>query len=369
MINKKASILLFTLLILSAITILIQQLVRSVWVGSSFNTKMIQKEQARLLASGGINLAISQLTLRAEKKEKEKKEPVKEEGDKELKKMIARVYPYLNRWQVFDIEEKFYGMQGEVKVCISCENGKININQAFDFSKQEFKKEYINIFKGLSLRRVFGQGEFVKILTKFFKKRKRKLDDISELSEVEELKKLNIFYEPPKIPKRKRDAKSNSTIFLQDLFTTWSDTENIELMFFSDSMCSIFGLRRPLAIDPEVKKEKYEVLVKVFKKNWGADWEKNWSFLQQIYGEKPKVLKDFNRILSKEFGPKVYSVLSCGIVGGTKQKLLAVIKEIEEKNKKEEKVEGEKEKTSDKKEAMQKEGSCKKFKIIKIYWL
>jgi hypothetical protein len=120
-----------------------------------------------------------------------------------------------------------------------------------------------------------------------------------------------------------------------------------------------------LATDPEILKDKYENFIRDFNKDWVSDWENNWNALVPFFGEKPAYLKEFNQILSKEVGGKVYSVLSCGKVGEVEQKLLAIIKEFEIKQ-------GEKEKgkaSSNKSDAQKKESSSREFKIMKIYWL
>ena len=65
------------------------------------------------------------------------------------------------------------------------------------------------------------------------KERKRKLDDISQLSEVTGFEVLDLYYKPPKIPKGKKKAMPNIDVTLQDLFTVSTDSDKIELLFFS----------------------------------------------------------------------------------------------------------------------------------------
>ncbi len=359
--KKKASVLLFTLLILSVVTILTQQLFRSVWVGTFFNSRMIAKEQAQMLALGGVNLAISQLTLR----KPTKKESAEKKGeDWPIKDFLMRVWPNLNRWQTFVLDEKLDGIDGKIKICISCENGKININEAFDFQKLEFKDKFNLLLKGLHIKGKLAEGEILKRLTGFLKARKRKVDDVSELVNVPGFEHLDVFYKPPKIPKTKQKSEPNIDLALQDLFTIWTSDEKIELLFPTDSLCGVFGLRRPQADDAQLMKEKFKIAVGAFKKDWGANWENNWQFMQPIYGPKPKVLKDFNETLSKEFGPEVYSVLSCGEVGEVEQQLLVIIKQMEQKSEQKESLPSREEKKEEKKE-----NSRKKFKILRMYWL
>jgi len=366
MINKKGSVLLFTLLILSLLTILTQQLVRNVLIGSNFTNRIVAMEKAQMLALGGVNLAISQLTKRVLTEKEERRLNEKDTPEKAFQRFLLKVLPNLNRWQTFDLEEKFDGMRGQVKICITCENGKININEAFDFQKNEFKEKYKLLLQNLFIKGKLAEGEILKVLTEFFKTRKKKLDDVTELLEVPGLENVtDLFYKPPKMPESKKNAEPNSDICLQDLFTTWSADDKIELLFFSDSMDAVIGLRRPLANDAQKLKEKFKTLIEAFKKDWGADWEKNWTNLQPIYGPISPHVKSYKDILSKEFGPGVYSVLSCGTAEGVEQKLLAVIKEVEKDDK-----EQQKNKTPEQNKKEQEGKSSKKyFKILRLYWL
>ncbi|MFA5074916.1 MAG: hypothetical protein WC436_02325 [Candidatus Babeliales bacterium] len=366
--KQKASILLYTLLMLSVITFITLQLVRSVNIGRNFDKYMVSKEQARMLALGGINLAISQLTIeKPKKKEFQEKESdfAKATTDRQdesvfIKKFLKKVLPNLNRWQTFNLTEKNDGFEGEVSFCITCENGKININEAFDFEKQEFKKEYNILLQGLHIKNKLAEGEILKKLTEFLKERKKKLDDVSELIEASDLEFLDIYYEPPEKAQNKKREITNKNVTLQDIFTVFTADEKMELLFFSDALLTVLGLRQPLASDAEKLKESFNVLIENFKKDWGIDWEKNWQYMAPIFGECPKVLKNISGILSKEFGPKVYSVLSCGKVNNVKQKVLVVIKEMEEYV----------EKKGEEKSLEKKDDSLKKyFKILKMYWI
>ena len=139
------------MLILSIITLLTQQLVRSVFIGYTFSSSQLLANQARTLALGGVQLAISQLDMnnKSDKKDEHKKEDPKES---KLKNFLTRILPNINRWQSFELKDELDGIEGQIDFCISCENGKININKAFDFKKLEFKEDYKKLFKGLEIR-------------------------------------------------------------------------------------------------------------------------------------------------------------------------------------------------------------------------
>jgi hypothetical protein len=145
----------------------------------------------------------------------------------------------------------------------------------------------------------------------------------------------------------------------------------------SDGVCKILSLRQPQADDAQILKEKYKTIAQNFKNTWYKDWEGNWKNVQDILGPIPKFWKEIKGIFTKEFGPKVYSVLSYGKVGEVEQRLLAVIKQVEEappdkgKDKTETNKDNEKKEETSKKTSGEKQKEKPKtfFKIVRIYWL
>lgn len=393
--TSSGSVVVFALMILSIIVLLTEQLIRGVYVGSNFTKTMIDREHAEMLALGGVNLAIAQLTLDKESTQSEEKtsdqaasEPHvegeekegsgqgdKKDADKILKKMLARVLPHLNRWQAFNLDEKLGEIDGQIKICITCESGKINLNEAFDFKKQEFKKEFDVLLKGLEIPGKMPAGEIYKTLTEFFKNRKRKLDDISELSGIKSFNQLDLFYRPPASASKGKKSEPNGMIALQDLFTLWTANEKIDPLWFSDALCAVAMVRRPCGDDAQRRKEQNKQFIDAFKKEWAQDWAANWKQLEPVYEQSPKLLEQIKKIFSQEFGPKVFSVLSCGKVGNVEQQLLAIIKEVDEANivRKTDKEQEEKEKEhaqGAQESKDKKPGESKKFfKIVRLYWI
>jgi len=389
--KKSGSVLIFTLMILSVIVILTEQLIKGVFVGSQFTKTMIYREHAEILALGGVTLAMAQLTVTPDGQE-ETNEKIPEDKDtkkdtqdesktskpKEIKKFLTNILPHVNRWQEFKLKESVDGIDGVVKICITCENGKININDAFDFKKQEFKKGIEEVLKRMEVPGMLPAGELLTRFTEFFKKRNRKLDDITELSDIPGIGKLNIFYNPPEKPINKPGTKKksepNKDVTLQDLFTTWTEDDTVNPLWFSDSMCAVVGFRRPQADDAKYRQEKFKQFVENFKENMVQDWDTNWKTLELLYDEKPKALSELKKIFSKEFWPKIFSVLSYGKVGHVEQVVLAVIKEVGETSEQDDQEDGKDVEKKD--EAQSSAGKDKKpsepkkyFKILRIYWI
>ena len=363
--NSKASILIFTLIILSVITVLTVQLMRSVLINYIFTSNQIKMHQARTLAFGGVNLAISQLL---DENKNQKEENIKDEKDKDkVRQLLQRVFVNLNKKQTFKLMQDIDGIEGEVGFCISCENGKLNINKIFDFEKNEFKEEYKKLLAGLKINGKLASGEILKKLTDFLKERNRKLDDISELTKIEGLNKVDLFYKPPKISDIKNKQNLSTDVYLQDLFTIWTDKEQLEFLFVSNSVLTILGLRRPLANDATVFEKQFKALIEIINKNYSQNLNDNWSYYSPIFGKENKLLNNFKSIFSKEFGPKVYSVISYGKVGDMEQKLLVVLKEVE-KQKKSKDSSNQTVKKQD--EVGKKETeSSKTFQIVRMYWI
>jgi len=379
--QRPGSIVIICLLVLSVIVVFTEQLMRNVLIGSLFTKTMVDREHAEILALGGIQVAIATLSI-SEKEEKKdelaNQNPEQKAGSDQAKKsrrLLGRLLPHLNRWRTFVLKEPIDGIDGEIKVCITSEHGKININEAFDFKKQEFKKEYQALLKGLEIPGKMPAGEMLKQITEFLKKRQRKLDDISELSLIPGFEQLNMFYEPPTYGAKKKKNEANTEIMLQDIFTIWSGRDSIEPLLFSDALCAVFGIRRPTASDASDMKEAFKKTAQSFNVQWLSDWDKNWPSVEPLYGEKPKFLKEMQPVFSKEFGPKVYSVLSCGKVGHVEQRVLALVRETVKKAQISGKVsdqqkmapaQGQAQKDEEQEKASQ---SKTMFKIDKIYWL
>lgn len=356
--KKNAFVLIFTITILSLVTLLTQQLLRVVYVGMHFDKAMINREHAEMLALGGINLAIAQLTPPEIKKENVSKEA---KDNVATKKFVKRILPNLNRWQVFKLAENVDGIDGTVQFCISCEDGKININEIFDFEKQTFLPEYKNFLQTLKIK---GQdkssGELFKKLLDYLKKRKQKIEDVSQLQANALTNITQLFYLPPKRTEKERDTKSNETLAIQDIFTIWSSSNKLEALFLSDALCAILGLRRPQAYDATRRISVFEEISKSFDPNTDENSPQYWTKLQPLYGQKGTAHIESKKIFAPKFEPKVYSVLSSGKVGNVEQRVLAIIEKVTQTQ------------STDKtkqKETEKKEPKPEPFKIVRLYWI
>jgi hypothetical protein len=365
MYQKSGSIILYTLMILTVVVFLMQQLVRSSFVHANFMRTMIDRENAEMLALSGVSIAMAQLTLSdKDNAAQQKKSPSEEQKKNPEQRLLERLLPYLNRWHNYELTQKIDGIDGLIRVCISCEDGKINLNEAFNLEKMEFTREY-DWIKKLTLQGRFPAGELATRLTEFFKQRKRKLDDISELLAIPGLESLPLFYDPPEPPAKGKRDEANVYHALSDVFTIWPQDNKINLLWLSDSLLGVFGLRRPLARDAEIRKEVFDQFIKSFDKNKIKDWDANWKIIEPLYGAKPKIFPEIKNVFSKDFGPKIFSVVSCGKVGRVEQRILAVIRQEEAKPETQHDRKG---KPGEDKGASAK-APGKKFRVLRVYWL
>lgn len=377
--RSSGSVMIFCLMIMAGLMFLSQQLITTVFVSSRFIRTMVEREHAEALALGGIQIAIAQLsadeTDEPSKKEKSTADP-QEKVDTPQQVMLKRVVPHLNRWQHFKFDYKQDEFDGEIKLCISSEQGKININNIFDFQAMDFKKPFDQIIKSLEVRGKLKPGQIYTRLIEFFKKRKRKLDDLSQLLEIKDLEGIDIVYNPPQQAAKGKQSMPNGNVTLQDLFTLWSDGVLLEPTMLSDALCAVFSLRRPHADDAQTRQEQLSQFFTKYDPKKQYDWEASWDILEPLYGEKPKSIGALKQIFTKQFGAKVFSVLSCGKVGSVESRALAIVQEVTQKPRPQE-LEKEAQKDTDNTvEAEQSSGSDKKQKkpkvllrVVRLYWV
>lgn len=361
--NKKqnGAVVIIALLMISVLVMITQQLMQSVYVGSRFTKTMMDRERAKTIALSGIQEAIAQLLPEpASTDDQKNKQPTQQSPNQQIdsaeehKQLLKILVPNLNRWQEFTFKEKTEGIDATLKICITCEQGKININEAFDFQKQEFKKPYDNLLSSLEIPNKLAAGDMLKALQEFLTQRKKKLDDISQLSEIKALKDLEIFYKPPLVPTDKKEkAQANKNLTLQDIFTVWTPKPEMHPLLFSDALCALLSLRRPMASDAKNMQGKYEQFFKVYRDDWAANWSENWKNLNPLYNTEKPISKDLEPILAKQFEPSIYSVLSYAKVGNAEQQLLVIIKK----------------KTKKMTTGAQSQQKRESFNIVRVYWL
>lgn len=349
MMNKQPGyILVLTLLMLSLGTVMVTRLFVQARTYTAFSMVDTKREQARHLAQSGIALAIAQLSLHdtAFKDANEKKTPEKDEKkiaelkERQLLKTLLRVQ---NRWQKFVLTYEHDGIDATLSFCITCEEGKLNLNKLWDFKQHRFSSALLRAQDPAKLFGLLGEAaapftqnkNMFDAVVETLKKRKQPLLDVTELLTNTSLWdfKDHVFYDPP-VDQLKEEtassfgnepAKQKEKIALTDLFTIWTDDAVLYPLLLSSSMRILFRLPDLPPITKELGKE-IDALVEKIPLD-GINWMQQWN----TYA-KPVFNKEFSAIrqemipfLGAKFEPRIFSVLCYAEVGIVKQKLLAIL--------------------------------------------
>ena len=157
--QQSGFVLVLTLIMLSMIVMLVTQLFQSSVIHFYFDRTVIEREKAKMLARSGIELAYSLLTIPQPQEGNEGAKagyPPQEKKDLNIE-LLKKILPTLNRWQTFALTQETDGIDGEIKLCITCEDGKLDLNQWFDFTKKKFMGEGAPSFDGKKiLKAVFN---------------------------------------------------------------------------------------------------------------------------------------------------------------------------------------------------------------------
>lgn len=331
--KKSGFILVLTMMLLSIMTLIVSQLFHQGTIYVHYDQAMINREKAKQLAYGGIQLAVSMLSIEMQKTTTQAAGADEKKQENPEKKLLQKILLSINQWQRFELHDQVDGLNGSVELYIACENGKLDINQLFDFEKKKFKGEgqpqadirkiLQELFAGM--KKFTGDKDLFEVFEKFLKQRQYKLDDVTELitiPEFQNLFKTTIFYQP-ETPQKTGSPKKE--LFLTDIFTVSSGQMKMQPWLLSSAIQSILGLKKIDLGPAEKRDQRVAELTKDFKQVSSVQelWEKQ---LQVVYGKDLKSLpKQSELLLNTVFEPTVFSVISYGTVGTITQKLCAII--------------------------------------------
>jgi len=359
---KKGYILFFTMIMLAMGTGIITQIF---YVGNIYNSYVsvtLDKERARQLALSGVSVAMSQLMLldknfspkdKDDKDEKKKKDPKKARTENK-KKFLEFMLQVQNRWQTFLLKHESDGIDAEIKVCISCENGKIDCNKLYNYEIHKFisarGQNTENLYKivGEKLTPLLHNKNIADSVISFIKKQKRPLLTATEFLKDKKIAQAfdnQIFYIPSDhIKENKKDhldtKKAPQQAYLTDTFTVHGES-SLSMWSLPPSLQKAFGLYSDKKISSDQAKEIVKKVSSIqFKKI--DDWSRAFEI---IYGGRNNTLpKEFISYLNPKFEPRLFSVLCYAKVGRVSQKLFALLEK-----------------------APMKDGET--IKMIKIYWI
>jgi hypothetical protein len=334
----------FSMLVIALVMIMVTGVVDRARVHTSTMQVLLDREKARLLALSGLEFAQcrlanppieqeeSQAATSKQKTQAQTAQQQQQDPTQEAKALLGMMMPQLDVWQVFRIESDKQEY-GTIKICIGCEEGKLNINHLYDFVRHEFLGQQ-DRQKGAKLlveqacreleRATGGRNLFEKLDT-FLKDRKFPLNDVTEILSIKEFASAcagTVFLEPVDAKQQERSSQiEKKKLYLTDLFTTWSKDKMIQPWLMSPSLKYALGLKKFGA----EQREKLKEILQRFSLNasWSRDWDQ---LLAPIYGKSLAELSPaVEPLLSTRFEPTMFSVVSYGSVKNVTQKLYAIV--------------------------------------------
>lgn len=349
--NSQGYVLVTTLLIIGLAMALLSTVMYRSFVFQDNALLAINRQKAKELALGGIQVAMAQLALIVPE-EKEKKED-KSEKDKltPVQQWILKLLPKINKWQTFTLKENIEGIDGTLEIFISCEQGKININKNLmqsedkqEGSGDEQKSPQDKAKAGPDaaqksktapevieerLVQALGLG-ILDILKSSKKSLGRSLEDPTELLKNESVVKAfkdKIFVSPVK-----SDVKTQGkNIYLMDLFTTETQSDKLNPWLLSNSLCVLLGFNTLHGPKDGTDNKEINFKEKIKSLKPFTMWSQQWNnLLASVYGvEYAKIPKPISLLFASKFEATIFSVISYAKVGSILQKVCGIIEKTQ----------------------------------------
>lgn len=283
---------------------------------------VLEREQAKQLALMGVTIVQAQLT-------------GKIKTEKEKQKFYKQMLLNLNRWQTFALQEEVDGIDGQIQIYMSCEDGKIPLNALWDFEKKKFvPSDKIDVKKllahvGFGQRGSKKQDRFlVDELERVLKNYEHPLEDVTQLFDDTYFKGLASQWLPS--PPRKKEDQSGGTStskvepLLSDFFTVERSDATVQPLFFSASVKEVFELNQAPSDDKKYEEDVQKIISSL---KDSLDWKTQWNtLLSKPYGQQyEKLLPAFSKLFNTAVGASVISVVCYGNVGAVTQKVLAIL--------------------------------------------
>lgn len=323
--NKKGYILFLLFSILSVCSILISLCFSRTVAYQQFMKLITNEQQCQQLALSSINIA--QAILTPQKKEKENTQnsidTTNNQQESPEKILLIQIFPYFNKEKKFKLTEKVDHFNATISMSIQSEYGKLNLNSLYDFDKKKFfnegkpndsKKLCVWLFEKIS--QITGKPNLMSSFENLLKKRETEFNDPLELLADKDFKEQftnNIFID---------FESKNEKLFLTDIFTVYTEQENINPWLFSTSWQILLDIK----IKENITKENITKFLKNFKTN--ANWQEDWNicfkdFYQKEYKDLPQEIKS---ILTTTFEANIFSLLVKARIGETVSSIFTIVK-------------------------------------------
>jgi hypothetical protein len=325
-------ILVLTLLMISIGVVLVTHLVNKSINFTHFTKLVTDREQAKLIAASGIEIALQELSF-----------AITGTAANKTTAQLSAQLPYLNTWQTFTLTQTVDGIDALCQIYITCENGKIDLNSLYDYKQKKWQKaknkrtqalpgktekdttydaKKVMTFISNKVRDTFAGKNIVEILDQIFRERTEPIEDLSVLLTAKDLqgKKIALF---PELPTKQENKPS---IAVSDIFTIFTHKNEIEPILLAPGLIHAAGFKPPLrtkealSFIKEIKPDESVSLI------WD-DTLGPWYGVQQA-----TIPGEFESLFSKKltgFEGKAFSVVSYGTSGTFTQKLCVVLQQEE----------------------------------------
>lgn len=319
--NKPGYVLIITIIILTAVMALVTSVVYRTMGQRSLIRLFQEQEKSYMLALGGIEIAQAQLSAVDQKTTTTggQKSP-----DAQAQAFALALLTTLNQWQTFNLTEEADGVDGQIKIYVTAEQGKIDINALYDRKNKklvtdaQYDARKIMQLIADQLKPIAGDINIVDMLDRSLRQYEGQLDEVSQLLIAKELAKFNDFLWPD--PAR---DKKKVPFAITDLFTVATGERKVQPLVFSPGLKTLLGLKE--SGDKKEQQKIYKDIAKSVKAsiNWPLDWDK---MLAPLYGKRyTDIPTELRAILDPAFKVSVFSVVAYGIFGTTTTKLCAIV--------------------------------------------
>ncbi len=294
--KQQGFVLVMALFIISLGSVLVTSLLQRALAFDRLHRVLIKQQQARMLALNGLEIARAQLT-----------NPL--EIDKKAVDQNLVPFLYTDREQIFKLTDEKDGIDGEIKMYLSCEEGKLNLNKSYDFQQKQFIKvekevdaQTLIALVDKYIQQKFSLENFSQLLYQFFQKRGKPLEDVTEL--VTQKMTGDIFYDI--------NTQDKEYLAFTDLFTLANPTFTLQPLYVSSSWAQLLQLEKQ-NLD---KKQRLEIIKKLTAVKGQVNWQNSWKeLLAALFKKEYTVLPDgIKKILAPKIEVTAFNVISYGTV-------------------------------------------------------
>jgi len=326
-------ILFMTFAMLSICTVMVSMFFIKGMEHKRFSSALLAQEEMINFAVSTVSIGQSALAISVKELKPEKEDDTSEPAPSLAQLVLEKIMPILNKTQKLYFQEIESNFPAEISLSFFCESGKINLNSLYDLVQNKFYDEGVaekdkKVFATWLFGKIAKITEKPSLLQPFIehvKQRKLPFNDVTELLSIKEFAACfldTVFYSPD-LNTEIKDEKVKK-IFLTDIFTVASETQNMQPRLLSTSVCAL--------LDIELKNNKQEIKGKKvdlssFKPD--NDWKKDWdSQLKPLYGiSYEQIPESVRSMFAPSFNVTVFSMLATIKNEGISATIFAILKQ------------------------------------------